>query len=109
MEGPAKCRVDSHVKFHPIVNATAPGRALRSPARAPVRPAIRVLRAQHEVPVLKIDPLLEVIGWDAGLGRSAALRGECNERATPPAGFFGRPAEGTGEAVFSKTKPRYCK
>ena len=52
---------------------------------------------------LKLNPLLEVIGWDAGLGRSAALRGE--------AGFFGRPAEGTGEAVFStyKTKPRYCK
>ena len=47
---------------------------------------------------LKLNPLLEVIGWDAGLGRSAALRGECNERATPPAGFFGRPAEGTGEA-----------
>ena len=55
---------------------------------------------------LKLNPLLEVIGWDAGLGRSAALRGECNERATPPAGFFGRPAEGTGEAVFCKTKPR---
>ena len=44
---------------------------------------------------LKLNPLLEAIGWDAGLGFE---RPECNERATPPAG--------RKTAVSCKTKPR---